>query len=61
MFLYQNGSLQHTQLFKKSKKKVNLKKMISFPFATRPPNIRIPLLWNTLLVVVLENIMIIVN
>ena len=63
MFLYQNGSLQHKQLFKKSKKKVNLKKkkLISFPFATRPPNIRIPLLWNTLLVVVLENIMIIVN
>ena len=46
---------------RKVKKKVNLKKMISFPFATRPPNIRIPLLWNTLLVVVLENIMIIVN
>ena len=65
MFLYQNGSLQHTQqLFKKSKKKSKSekkKKLISFPFATRPPNIRIPLLWNTLLVVVLENNMIIVN
>jgi len=45
MFLYQNGSLQHTQqLFKKSKKKSKSEKMISFPFATRPPNIRIPLL-----------------
>ena len=64
MFLYQNGSLQHTQqLFKKSKKKKSKsEKMISFPFATRPPNIRIPLLWKIiLLVVVLENIMIIVN
>jgi len=32
MFLYQNGSLQHTQqLFKKSKKKGKSEKMISFP------------------------------
>ena len=51
----------HNSYLRKVKKKVNLKKMISFPFATRPPNIRIPLLWNTLLVVVLENNMIIVN
>ena len=36
----------HKQLFKKSKKKSKSEKMISFPFATRPPNIRIPLLWK---------------
>lgn len=51
----------HNSYLRKVKKKSKSEKMISFPFATRPPNIRIPLLWNTLLVVVLENIMIIVN